>query len=143
VLFERIFCEPLKIYHGLSFFFLFRFSSFFLERRKKNAKSIHKEILKKNYKLYSNILLTQFLKKSQINHIVRGRSPSRKKITPIPKKASSLLTEGDFFYKYITVPPRIRRRFSAEASWAHFYKNFCCGLREHRKTVLKNYALTD
>ena len=33
---ERVFCVPLKIYHGLSFFFLVHFSSFFLERRKKN-----------------------------------------------------------------------------------------------------------
>jgi hypothetical protein len=41
---ERVFCVPLKIYHGLSFFFLenakhsYISSSFFLERRKKNER---------------------------------------------------------------------------------------------------------
>jgi len=54
VLFERIFCVPLKIYHGLSFFFLVHFSSFFLERRKKNER-------RKTFRIYSNICLNQTL----------------------------------------------------------------------------------
>jgi len=36
LLFERIFCVPLKIYHGLSFFFLRAF--FFFLLRKKEEK---------------------------------------------------------------------------------------------------------
>ena len=56
VLFERSFGEPLKNYHGFSFFFLQNAkhscvsSSFFLKRRKKDAEIIHKELFKKNIK---------------------------------------------------------------------------------------------
>jgi len=40
VLFERIFSEPLKIYHGLSFFFLRAFF-FFLSRKKEEKREIY------------------------------------------------------------------------------------------------------
>jgi len=46
VLFERIFGEPLKIYHGLSFFFLRAFF-FFLSRKKEEKSEIY---IKRNFK---------------------------------------------------------------------------------------------
>jgi len=46
VLFERIFGEPLKIYHGLSFFFLRAFF-FFLSRKKEEKREIY---IKRNFK---------------------------------------------------------------------------------------------
>jgi len=43
VLFERIFCVPLKIYHGFSFCFLWFISFLFLSQKKKRKKRTNKK----------------------------------------------------------------------------------------------------
>ncbi|MBQ9692010.1 MAG: hypothetical protein IJV70_02505, partial [Clostridia bacterium] len=64
VCYARGFGEPYQIYHGLSFFFLqnakhsYVSSSFFLERRKKNAKSILKRTFNRKIIKYTQ---TSFL----------------------------------------------------------------------------------
>jgi len=54
VCYARIFGEPLKIYHGLSFFFLRAvFLLSFSKEGRKMRNLYKKELLKKNYKIYS------------------------------------------------------------------------------------------
>jgi len=43
LLFERIFCVPLKIYHGLSFFFLRAFFFFLLRKKEEKREILNKK----------------------------------------------------------------------------------------------------
>jgi len=55
VCYARGFGEPLKIYHGLSFFFLERLSSFFPERKEERCGIIYKKNNSRKIKKFTQI----------------------------------------------------------------------------------------